>query len=178
VTTFRLEFSASFFYHVPKVMPSLPFPSTRPRPSLPAVLAFPFQWRHSICAIATRHIFISVPRKSRKTTCMGWLLRWRPSCSTITRWSVTDRAVAPLAGAGMLNFLNIYVQQTTVNAPSYSVSNSGYGAENALQDGDQVSTCRHVCRWCPFFRLRPFLIKHPQCNIIPPTCSCYPPTCS
>jgi len=29
----------------------------------------------------------------------------------------------------------------------------GYGAENALQDGGQDSTRRHVCRWCPFFRL-------------------------
>ena len=29
----------------------------------------------------------------------------------------------------------------------------GYGAENALQDGGQVSTSRHLCRWCPFFRL-------------------------
>ena len=29
----------------------------------------------------------------------------------------------------------------------------GYGAENALQDGGQVSTRRHVWSWCPFFRL-------------------------
>ena len=30
------------------------------------------------------------------------------------------------AGTGMLNFLNIYVQQTLVNAPYYSVDNSGF----------------------------------------------------
>jgi len=29
-----------------------------------------------------------------------------------------------LAGAGILNFLNIYVQQIPVNAPHYSVDNS------------------------------------------------------
>ena len=30
------------FYHVTKIMPSLTFPPTRSRPSLPAVFAFPF----------------------------------------------------------------------------------------------------------------------------------------
>jgi hypothetical protein len=29
-------------------------------------------------------------------------------------------------GAGMLNFLNVYVQQTTLNAPPYSVGNSWF----------------------------------------------------
>jgi len=32
-----------------------------------------------------------------------------------------------LTGAGMLNFLNVYVQQTTLNAPPYSVGNSWFG---------------------------------------------------
>jgi len=31
-----------------------------------------------------------------------------------------------LAGAGMLNFLNIFVQQTAVNAPPYSFGNSWF----------------------------------------------------
>ena len=31
-----------------------------------------------------------------------------------------------LAGAGIMNFLNIYVQQTPVNAPHYSVDNSWF----------------------------------------------------
>ena len=31
-----------------------------------------------------------------------------------------------LAGTGMLNFLNIYVQQTPVNAPHYSADNSRF----------------------------------------------------
>jgi len=60
-----------------------PFPPCCPR------LAPSFRWRHSTCAVATRHIFISVPRTSRKTTFIAWQLRWRPSCSTNT-------AVAPL----------------------------------------------------------------------------------
>jgi len=34
--------------------------------------------------------------------------------------------VKTLAGAGILNFLNIYVQQTPVNAPRYSVDNSRF----------------------------------------------------
>jgi len=64
-------------------MPSRQFPPTQY--ALPSLLS---SSSHSTCAIATRYIFISVPRKSRKTTCIGWLLRWRPSCSTNT-------AVAP-----------------------------------------------------------------------------------
>jgi len=31
-----------------------------------------------------------------------------------------------LTGAGILNFLNIYVQQTPVNAPHYTVHNSPF----------------------------------------------------
>jgi len=31
-----------------------------------------------------------------------------------------------LAGAGILNFLNIYIQQTPINAPHYSVDNSRF----------------------------------------------------
>jgi len=31
-----------------------------------------------------------------------------------------------LAGAEMLNFPNVYIQQTTVNAPPYSVGNSWF----------------------------------------------------
>jgi len=83
-----LRFVPSFFPNAPKLMPSLQFPQTRSRPSLPPTFVNPFPWRHSTCAMATRYIFISVPRKSRKTTSIGWLLRWRPSCSTNT-------AVAP-----------------------------------------------------------------------------------
>jgi hypothetical protein len=35
-------------------------------------------------------------------------------------------SVDMLADAGMLNFLNVYVQKTTVNAPLYSVGNSWF----------------------------------------------------
>ena len=34
--------------------------------------------------------------------------------------------VGTLASAGILNFLNIYVQQSPVNAPHYSVDNSRF----------------------------------------------------
>ena len=43
---------------------------------------------------------------------------------SITTANGNVEGVDTLAGAGMLNFLNIYVQQTTVNAPPYSVGNS------------------------------------------------------
>ena len=51
----------------------------------------------------------------------------------------------------------VYVINTPTASGSWhlwdKVKVMGYGAENALQDGGQVSTRRHVCRWCPFFRL-------------------------
>ena len=77
-------------------MPSLQFPPTRSRPSLPPVFVIPFPWRHSTCAIATRYIFISVRRKSRKTTCIGLLLRWRPSSSTNTAVAVPYNSNHPI----------------------------------------------------------------------------------
>jgi len=37
-----------------------------------------------------------------------------------------------LAGAGTLNFLNIYIQQTPGNAPYYSVDNSRFWCQSFL----------------------------------------------
>jgi len=44
-------------------------------------------------------------------------------------------------------------RNVTFQNSSFDNKKTGYGAENALQGGGQVSTRRHVCRWCPFFRL-------------------------
>jgi len=44
-----------------------------------------------------------------------------------------------LAGAGMLNFLNVYVQQTTVNVPPYSVGNSWFWCPVSLVVHEQFA---------------------------------------
>jgi len=51
-----------------------------------------------------------------------------------------------LAGAGMLNFLNIYVQQTTVNAPPYSVGNSWFWCPVSSVVHEQFLSRLSICR--------------------------------
>jgi len=51
-----------------------------------------------------------------------------------------------LAGAGMLNFVNVYVQQTTVNAPPYSVGNSWFWCPISLVVHEQFLSKLSVCR--------------------------------
>ena len=51
-----------------------------------------------------------------------------------------------LAGAGMLNFLNIYVQQTTVNAPTYSVGNSWFWCPVPSVVHEQLLSKLSICR--------------------------------
>jgi len=51
-----------------------------------------------------------------------------------------------LAGAGMLNFLNVYVQQTTVNVPPYSVGNSWFWCPISLVVHEQFLSKLLICR--------------------------------
>jgi len=51
-----------------------------------------------------------------------------------------------LAGTGMLNFLNIYIQQTTVNASPYSVSNSWFLCQVSSVLHEQFLSKLSVCR--------------------------------
>jgi hypothetical protein len=62
-----------------------------------------------------------------------------------------------LAGAGMLNFLNVYIQQTTLNAPPYSVGNSWFWCPvSSVVHEQSLSTCQFAgltctgrCYWYP-----------------------------
>jgi hypothetical protein len=51
-----------------------------------------------------------------------------------------------LAGAGMLHFLNVYVQQTTVNVPPYSVGNSWFWHPISLVVHEQFLYILSICR--------------------------------
>jgi len=51
-----------------------------------------------------------------------------------------------LAGAGMLNFLNVYVQQTTVNALPYSVGNSWFWCPFSSVIHEQFLSKLSICR--------------------------------
>jgi hypothetical protein len=51
-----------------------------------------------------------------------------------------------LEGVGMLNFLNIYVQQTTVNASLHSVGNSWFWCPVSLVVHEQFLSKLSICR--------------------------------
>jgi len=51
-----------------------------------------------------------------------------------------------LAGAGMLNFLHIYAQQTTINAPPYSAGNSWFWCPVSSVVHEQFLSKLSICR--------------------------------
>jgi len=51
-----------------------------------------------------------------------------------------------LAGAGMLNFLNVYVQQTTVNVPPHSVGNFWFWCPISLVVHEHFLSKLSICR--------------------------------
>ena len=56
------------------------------------------------------------------------------------------QSVDTLAGAGILNILNIYVQQTLVNVPHYSVVNSRYWYQVSSVVHKRFLSSLSICR--------------------------------
>jgi len=101
--------------------------------------------QYAICAICEAHY----------STCKNYVL-CVPECVVNDSISVPNgnmEGVDTLTGTGILNFLNIYIQQTPINAPHYSLDNSRFWCRVSSVVHKQFLSKLSNCMPNPYWRV-------------------------